>query len=64
MSCFFLFWPQGMWDLVSQARIKLLPPALEGKVLTTGPQGSPDKFYFLCGREEGHEKPFGNLNGL
>ena len=61
---FFFFWPQGTWDLVSQPGIELLSPALEGKVLTTGPQGSPDKFYFLFGREEGPEKPFSNLNGL
>ena len=34
--CFFFFWPQSMWDLPSQAGVEPTPPALEGKVLTTG----------------------------
>ena len=32
-------WPQGMWDLVPQAGIKPVPPALEGAVLTPGSSG-------------------------
>ena len=31
------FWLRSMWDLSSQPGIELAPPALEGKVLTTGP---------------------------
>ena len=34
-----VFWLQGMWD-----QIKPTPPTLEGKVLTTGPQGKFPKF--------------------
>ena len=41
-----VFWPQGMWDLGSQLAVKLAPPALEGKVLTTGPpEESPDRLF-------------------
>ena len=35
----FLATPYGMWDLRSLARIEPSPPALEGRVLTTGPPG-------------------------
>ena len=33
---FFLASPQSIWDLNSQPGIKRVPPALEGRVLTTG----------------------------
>ena len=31
-----VFWPQGMWDPSFQTRDQPAPPALKGKVLTTG----------------------------
>ena len=34
-----VFWLRGMWDLSSQIRDQTCTPALEGKVLTTGPPG-------------------------
>ena len=34
-----VFWPRAMWDLNSLPGIEPSPPALEGKVLTTGPPG-------------------------
>jgi len=34
-----VFWTQGMWDLSSPQGIEPKPPALEGKVLPTGPPG-------------------------
>ena len=36
---FFFFWPWGMWDLSFPTGIEPTFPALEGKVLTTGPPG-------------------------
>ena len=42
-----VFWPRGMWDLSSPTRDwpRTPCPALEGKVLTTGPRGkSPNIF--------------------
>ena len=42
-----VFWPGGMWDLNSQPGIKLTPPVLEGKVLTTGQLGKPPVCLFL-----------------
>ena len=41
-----VFWPQDMWDLGSLTRDQTCTPALEGEVLTPGPQGSP-KLYPL-----------------
>ena len=35
-----VFWPHSMWDLNSPTRdLEPVPPALESKVLTTGPPG-------------------------
>ena len=34
-----VFWLCGMWDLVPQPGIEPKPPALNGRVLTTGPPG-------------------------
>ena len=34
-----VFWPLGMWDASPAPGIEPVPPALEGKVLTTGPPG-------------------------
>ena len=34
-----VFWPWGMWDLSTPTGIEPVPPALEGKVSTTGPPG-------------------------
>ena len=39
---FLFFWPWGMWGLSSPSRGQTLTPCLEGKVLTTGPPGSPN----------------------
>ena len=39
MFCFFLSWSWGMLDLVTRPGIELMPPRLEGKVLTTGEPG-------------------------
>ena len=36
---FYAFWPQGMWDLSCQRGTESASPALEDKVLTTGPPG-------------------------
>ena len=37
----FAFWPWSMWDFSSWPGTETSPPAFKGKVLTTGPQGSP-----------------------
>ena len=40
--CFYfvlVFWFRGMWDLLPQPGIEPKPPALDGRVLTTGPPG-------------------------
>ena len=34
-----MFWSWGTCDLSSQPGVERAPPALEGKVLTTGPPG-------------------------
>ena len=39
--CFGFFVSEACGILAPQPGIKPTPPALEGKVLTTGPQGSP-----------------------
>ena len=41
VACIFFFWlhPTACGILVPQPGIKLMPPALEGRVLTTGPLG-------------------------
>ena len=33
------FWPQSMWDLLSQGGMESTSPALEGEALTTGQSG-------------------------
>ena len=38
-----VFWPQGTCELSFLTRDWTIPPPLEGKVLTTGPPGSPQK---------------------
>ena len=38
--------PHGMWDLSSPTRDQTRAPALEGKVLTSGPSGKPWDFLF------------------
>ena len=40
-----IFWLQGMWNLIPQLVIKPPAPALEGAVLTTGPQGKSPKSF-------------------
>ena len=45
-----VFWPWGMWDLSSPRRDRTCMPALEDKVLTTGPPGKSQhhtSFHFL-----------------
>ena len=44
---FFIFWPQSCEILVPQPGIKPTPPALEHKVLTTGPPGKSLKHVIL-----------------
>ena len=44
--CLFVFWPQSMWDCSSLTRDRTHTPALEGKVLTTGPPGTPLNSFF------------------
>ena len=39
--CFWIFGHEACWVLAPQAETELTPPALEGKVLTTGLPGSP-----------------------
>jgi hypothetical protein len=41
------FWPQGTWDLNSLTKDQTHTPALEGKVLTTGPAGKSLKWFYL-----------------
>ena len=36
-----VFWPRRMWHVAPQPGMEPTAPATEGKVLTTGPQGSP-----------------------
>ena len=47
----FLVTPHGMWDLISQPGIELVPLYWKGRVLTTGPQGKSldylDSFIYL-----------------
>ena len=38
-----VFWPQGMWNHSSPSNLQA--PALEGKVLTTGPPGKSPLFF-------------------
>ena len=50
---FWLFWPQGMWDLSLLTRDPPATPALEGEVLTIGPPGKSPKllldfFLLIC----------------
>ena len=42
-----VFWPWGMWDLISLTRDWIWTPALEGEFWTTEPQGNPLNFYFI-----------------
>ena len=41
-SCFGFFGPEACGILAPQPRIEPAPPALEGEILTTGPEGSPE----------------------
>ena len=45
---FWFFGLQGMWDLSSRPGIEPTPPALEGKVLTTGLPGKSPVPEILC----------------
>ena len=38
-----VFWPRGMWDLISLTRYQTHTLAMEGKILTTG---TPEKSSF------------------
>ena len=40
------FWLRGVWDLSSLTRDPTCTPALEGKVLTTGPPGKSLRYIF------------------
>ena len=44
LFCVLFFWPQCMWHLSYLTGIEPAPPALEGKVLTTGPPGKSHEF--------------------
>ena len=53
LPLFYVFWFSGHWAcgiLASWPGIVLSPPALEGKILTTGPPGKSQQFIFLIGR--------------
>ena len=43
--CFGLFWPRGTRDLRSQSRNQIVPPTLEGEVLTTRPPGKSQHYH-------------------
>ena len=49
-----VFWPLGMWDLNPLPEMESSPPALEGKVLTTGPPGSPTYSLFKKQQKTAH----------
>ena len=40
------FWPRGMWDITPQPGIEPTPPALEGKVSTTGLPGKSFIYFY------------------
>ena len=42
-----VFWPRRMWHVAPQPGMEPTAPAMEGKVLTTGPQGSPKSLCIL-----------------
>ena len=48
-----VFWPLGMWDLNPLPEMESSPPALEGKVLTTGPPEVPP-IHFLKNNKKLH----------
>ena len=47
LFCVLVFSPRGMWDLNSLPVIEPSAPALEGKVLTTGPPEKSLKLTFF-----------------
>ena len=55
LFCALVFWPEACGILAPWPGIEPTPPALEGKVLTTGPPGKPPRihslftiFFFWC----------------
>ena len=51
-SIFWFFGPEACGILAPHPGIKPAPPALEGKVLPTGPPGKSQYFSFKKGREK------------
>ena len=43
-----VFWPRGKWDLSFLTRAGTVTPALESKILTTGPPGKSPQYVFFC----------------